>query len=118
MSFLSISYIDSIPQKSLVYLYNLFIYLFFLLFSQNEYIKYPVLYELSHKYLNDNQPEANLPDRLEEIKEAIRKEIRKELKVRIGLFVDFYVYSIQLLLLDSYMLFKPTKIPVISMPEY
>lgn len=49
---------------------------------QNEYIKYPVLNELSHKYLHDNQPELNLPDRLEELKEAIRKEIRKELKVR------------------------------------
>lgn len=49
--------------------------------SQNEYIKYPVLYELSHKYLHDNQPESSLPDRLEELKEAIRKEIRKELKV-------------------------------------
>ncbi|XP_070494492.1 serine/threonine-protein kinase N isoform X4 [Chironomus tepperi] len=52
--------------------------------DQNEYIKYPVLYELSHKYLNDNQPEANLPDRLEELKEAIRKEIRKELKIKEG----------------------------------
>lgn len=63
-------------------------YLFLIQFIfnfQNEYIKYPVLYELSHKYLNDNQPEANLPDRLEELKEAIRKEIRKELKVRINL---------------------------------
>lgn len=62
---------------------------------QNEYIKYPVLYELSHKYLNDNLPEANLPDRLEELKEAIRKEIRKELKVeKINFFllndVDFF----------------------------
>lgn len=64
----------------------LFLIQFFLFFFQNEYIKYPVLYELSHKYLNDNQPEANLPDRLEELKEAIRKEIRKELKVRIILF--------------------------------
>ncbi|XP_070494490.1 serine/threonine-protein kinase N isoform X2 [Chironomus tepperi] len=53
-------------------------------FDENEYIKYPVLYELSHKYLNDNQPEANLPDRLEELKEAIRKEIRKELKIKEG----------------------------------
>ena len=61
------------------------ILIFFFLFAfspQNEYIKYPVLYELSHKYLQDNQPESNLPDRLEELKEAIRKEIRKELKVR------------------------------------
>lgn len=55
---------------------------YFVFSLQNEYIKYPVLYELSHKYLHDNQPESNLPDRLEELKEAIRKEIRKELKVR------------------------------------
>lgn len=50
--------------------------------SQGEYIKHPVLYELSHKYgFTDNLPESALPNRLEEIKEAIRREIRKELKV-------------------------------------
>lgn len=49
---------------------------------QGDYIKHPVLYELSHKYgFTDNLPESALPDRLEEIKEAIRREIRKELKV-------------------------------------
>lgn len=50
--------------------------------SQGDYIKHPVLYELSHKYgFTDNLPESALPNRLEEIKEAIRREIRKELKV-------------------------------------
>ncbi|XP_049542048.1 serine/threonine-protein kinase N isoform X5 [Anopheles darlingi] len=50
-----------------------------------DYIKHPVLYELSHKYgLPDNVSEHLLPDRLEEIKEAIRREIRKELKIKEG----------------------------------
>ncbi|XP_059612908.1 serine/threonine-protein kinase N isoform X5 [Phlebotomus argentipes] len=54
------------------------------LFS-GEYIKHPVLYELSHKYgFTDNLPESALPNRLEEIKEAIRREIRKELKIKEG----------------------------------
>lgn len=53
---------------------------FFYVF-QNEYIKYPVLDELSHKYLADNPLESSLQDRLEEIKDVIKKEIRKELKV-------------------------------------
>lgn len=49
---------------------------------QGDYIKHPVLFELSHKYgFTDNFPESALPNRLEEIKEAIRREIRKELKV-------------------------------------
>lgn len=49
---------------------------------QGDYIKHPVLYELSHKYgFPDNFPESSLPNRLEEIKEVIRREIRKELKV-------------------------------------
>lgn len=57
--------------------------LFPLIIFQGDYIKHPVLYELSHKYgFTDNLPESALPDRLEEIKEAIRREIRKELKVR------------------------------------
>jgi protein kinase N len=52
---------------------------------QGDYIKHPVLYELSHKYgLTDNLPENRLPDRLEEIKDAIRREIRKELKIKEG----------------------------------
>ncbi|XP_055324957.1 serine/threonine-protein kinase N isoform X2 [Sitodiplosis mosellana] len=50
-----------------------------------DYIKHPVLYELSHKYgFTDNLPESALPNRLEEIKEAIRREIRKELKIKEG----------------------------------
>lgn len=56
--------------------------LFSAFFSQGDYIKHPVLYELSHKYgFTDNIPESALPNRLEEIKETIRREIRKELKV-------------------------------------
>lgn len=57
--------------------------MFFLFFNfQGDYIKHPVLYELSHKYgFTENLPECEIPDRLEEIKEAIRREIRKELKV-------------------------------------
>ncbi|XP_058066941.1 serine/threonine-protein kinase N isoform X2 [Anopheles bellator] len=54
-------------------------------YYQGDYIKHPVLYELSHKYgLADNVSEHLLPDRLEEIKEAIRREIRKELKIKEG----------------------------------
>lgn len=57
---------------------------------QGDYIKHPVLYELSHKYgFTDNIPESALPNRLEEIKETIRREIRKELKVRIFFFLNF-----------------------------
>ncbi|KAI8127532.1 Serine/threonine-protein kinase N [Lucilia cuprina] len=52
---------------------------------EGEYIKHPVLYELSYKYgFTDNLPESALPSRLEEIKEAIRREIRKELKIKEG----------------------------------
>ncbi|XP_052897397.1 serine/threonine-protein kinase N isoform X1 [Anopheles moucheti] len=54
-------------------------------YYQGDYIKHPVLYELSHKYgLPDNVSDHLLPDRLEEIKEAIRREIRKELKIKEG----------------------------------
>uniref|UniRef100_W8ASI0 Serine/threonine-protein kinase N n=1 Tax=Ceratitis capitata TaxID=7213 RepID=W8ASI0_CERCA len=54
-------------------------------YYQGDYIKHPVLYELSHKYgFTDNLPESALPNRLEEIKEAIRREIRKELKIKEG----------------------------------
>ncbi|XP_050325853.1 serine/threonine-protein kinase N isoform X8 [Bactrocera neohumeralis] len=53
--------------------------------DEGDYIKHPVLYELSHKYgFTDNLPESALPNRLEEIKEAIRREIRKELKIKEG----------------------------------
>ncbi|XP_055836723.1 serine/threonine-protein kinase N isoform X9 [Episyrphus balteatus] len=54
-------------------------------YAEGDYIKHPVLYELSHKYgFTDNLPESALPNRLEEIKEAIRREIRKELKIKEG----------------------------------
>ncbi|XP_037044893.1 serine/threonine-protein kinase N isoform X5 [Bradysia coprophila] len=54
-------------------------------YYQGDYIKHPVLYELSHKYgFPDNFPESSLPNRLEEIKEVIRREIRKELKIKEG----------------------------------
>ncbi|XP_061400575.1 serine/threonine-protein kinase N isoform X2 [Musca vetustissima] len=54
-------------------------------YIHGDYIKHPVLYELSYKYgFTDNLPESGLPSRLEEIKEAIRREIRKELKIKEG----------------------------------
>ncbi|XP_049811937.1 serine/threonine-protein kinase N isoform X1 [Schistocerca nitens] len=50
-----------------------------------DYIRHPVLYELSHKYgLQTDENEAALPCRLEELKELIRREIRKELKLKAG----------------------------------
>ncbi|XP_058986977.1 serine/threonine-protein kinase N isoform X9 [Musca domestica] len=53
--------------------------------TEGDYIKHPVLYELSYKYgFTDNLPESGLPSRLEDIKEAIRREIRKELKIKEG----------------------------------
>ncbi|XP_033234509.1 serine/threonine-protein kinase N isoform X7 [Drosophila pseudoobscura] len=53
--------------------------------GDGEYIKHPVLYELSHKYgFTENLPESCMSIRLEEIKEAIRREIRKELKIKEG----------------------------------
>ncbi|KAL1457073.1 hypothetical protein WDU94_001746, partial [Cyamophila willieti] len=53
---------------------------------QGDYIRHPVLYELSHKYgfITDNVAEEALPNKLEELKEHIRKEIRKELKIKEG----------------------------------
>ncbi|KPU76366.1 uncharacterized protein Dana_GF13089, isoform I [Drosophila ananassae] len=54
-------------------------------YLHGEYIKHPVLYELSHKYgFTENLPESCMSIRLEEIKEAIRREIRKELKIKEG----------------------------------
>ncbi|KAJ8912963.1 hypothetical protein NQ315_000019, partial [Exocentrus adspersus] len=54
--------------------------------SQGDYIRHPVLYELSHKYglSTDNLSEAQLPNKLEELKDIIKKEIRKELKIKEG----------------------------------
>lgn len=61
---------------------------FQLLFNlfQGDYIRHPVLYELSHKYglSTENLSDALLPCKLEELKEIVRKEIRKELKIKEG----------------------------------
>lgn len=54
---------------------------------QGDYIRHPVLYELSHKYglqQTGDLPDAQLPCKLEELKEAVRREIRKELKIKEG----------------------------------
>nr|CAD7197736.1 unnamed protein product [Timema douglasi] len=55
-------------------------------YYQGEYIRHPVLYELSHKYGLQTEfvPETALPCKLEELKEHIRREIRKELKIKEG----------------------------------
>lgn len=55
-------------------------------YFQGDYIRHPVLYELSHKYgvPTDSVPESSLPCKLEELKELIRREIRKELKIKEG----------------------------------
>lgn len=55
-------------------------------YYQGDYIRHPVLYELSHKYgfITDNVSEEALPNKLEELKEHIRREIRKELKIKEG----------------------------------
>ncbi|XP_066250537.1 serine/threonine-protein kinase N isoform X3 [Euwallacea similis] len=51
-----------------------------------DYIKHPVVYELSHKYglSTDNINESQLPNKLEKLKDIIRREIRKELKIKEG----------------------------------
>nr|CAI5862932.1 unnamed protein product [Callosobruchus analis] len=53
---------------------------------QGDYIRHPVIYELSHKYglPTENLIESQLPGKLEELKEIIRREIRKELKIKEG----------------------------------
>ncbi|XP_050300836.1 serine/threonine-protein kinase N isoform X2 [Anthonomus grandis grandis] len=55
-------------------------------YFQGDYIRHPVVYELSHKYglPTENLSDSQLPIRLEELKENIRKEIRKELKIKEG----------------------------------
>ncbi|RZF32316.1 hypothetical protein LSTR_LSTR001780 [Laodelphax striatellus] len=55
-------------------------------YYQGDYIRHPVLYELSHKYgvQTEAVSEAALPCKLEELKELIRREIRKELKIKEG----------------------------------
>ncbi|ENN73596.1 hypothetical protein YQE_09843, partial [Dendroctonus ponderosae] len=51
-----------------------------------DYIKHPVVYELSHKYglPTDHLTDSQLPSKLEELKDIIRREIRKELKIKEG----------------------------------
>ncbi|XP_008192074.1 serine/threonine-protein kinase N isoform X5 [Tribolium castaneum] len=51
-----------------------------------DYIRHPVLYELSHKYglPTENISDSQLSGKLEELKEIIRREIRKELKIKEG----------------------------------
>ncbi|XP_056636168.1 serine/threonine-protein kinase N isoform X2 [Diorhabda sublineata] len=55
-------------------------------YYQGDYIRHPVIYELSHKYglPTENLIESQLPSKLEELKEIIRREIRKELKIKEG----------------------------------
>ncbi|XP_060535747.1 serine/threonine-protein kinase N isoform X4 [Cylas formicarius] len=55
-------------------------------YYQGDYIKHPVIYELSHKYglPTDNFNESQLPGKLEELKDIVRREIRKELKIKEG----------------------------------
>ncbi|XP_050515217.1 serine/threonine-protein kinase N isoform X8 [Diabrotica virgifera virgifera] len=54
--------------------------------SEGDYIRHPVIYELSHKYglPTDSFNESQLSNKLEELKEIIRREIRKELKIKEG----------------------------------
>ncbi|XP_030766240.1 serine/threonine-protein kinase N isoform X2 [Sitophilus oryzae] len=55
-------------------------------YFQGDYIKHPVVYELSHKYglPTDNLSDLQLQGKLEELKDIIRREIRKELKIKEG----------------------------------
>ncbi|XP_054013451.1 serine/threonine-protein kinase N isoform X3 [Hylaeus anthracinus] len=49
-----------------------------------DYIRHPVLYELSSKYGVAGSDQVPLPVRLDELREHIRREIRKELKIKAG----------------------------------
>nr|XP_031828205.1 serine/threonine-protein kinase N isoform X5 [Nomia melanderi] len=49
-----------------------------------DYIRHPVLYELSSKYGVAGSDQVPLPARLDELREHIRREIRKELKIKAG----------------------------------
>ncbi|XP_034190997.2 serine/threonine-protein kinase N isoform X5 [Osmia lignaria lignaria] len=53
-------------------------------YYQGDYIKHPVLYELSSKYGVAGSDQVPLPVRLDELREHIRREIRKELKIKAG----------------------------------
>ena len=60
------------------------------MFLQNDYIRHPVLYELSHKYGVAGSDQVPLPARLDELREHIRREIRK---VKLLYFFFIYRYS-------------------------
>ncbi|XP_076665033.1 serine/threonine-protein kinase N isoform X2 [Andrena cerasifolii] len=49
-----------------------------------DYIRHPVLYELSSKYGVAVSDQVPLPARLDELREHIRRQIRKELKIKAG----------------------------------
>ncbi|XP_014482441.1 PREDICTED: serine/threonine-protein kinase N isoform X3 [Dinoponera quadriceps] len=49
-----------------------------------DYIRHPVLYELSSKYGVASSDQVPLPARLDVLREHIRREIRKELKIKAG----------------------------------
>ncbi|XP_011258549.1 serine/threonine-protein kinase N isoform X3 [Camponotus floridanus] len=49
-----------------------------------DYIRHPVLYELSNKYGVAGSDQGPLPARLDVLREHIRREIRKELKIKAG----------------------------------
>ncbi|XP_014613063.1 PREDICTED: serine/threonine-protein kinase N isoform X3 [Polistes canadensis] len=53
-------------------------------YYQGDYIRHPVLYELSSKYGVAGSDQVPLPVRLDELREHIRREIRKELKIKAG----------------------------------
>ncbi|XP_008204751.1 serine/threonine-protein kinase N isoform X4 [Nasonia vitripennis] len=52
--------------------------------ASGDYIRHPVVYELSHKYGVAGSDQVPLPARLDELREHIRREIRKELKIKAG----------------------------------
>ncbi|XP_011863131.1 PREDICTED: serine/threonine-protein kinase N isoform X2 [Vollenhovia emeryi] len=53
-------------------------------YYQGDYIRHPVLYELSSKYGVAGSDQVPLPARLDVLREHIRREIRKELKIKAG----------------------------------
>ncbi|XP_058793229.1 serine/threonine-protein kinase N isoform X2 [Phymastichus coffea] len=53
-------------------------------YYQGDYVRHPVLYELSIKYGVAGSDQVPLPARLDELREHIRREIRKELKIKAG----------------------------------
>ncbi|XP_070169176.1 serine/threonine-protein kinase N isoform X7 [Polyergus mexicanus] len=53
-------------------------------FITGDYIRHPVLYELSSKYGVAGSDQVPLPARLDVLREHIRREIRKELKIKAG----------------------------------